>query len=89
MSQLQIRKRKNGKKTKESIRAAFKRGWEGRRQRLFLQEACFIDWKESIAEAARRGGDDEDELRWDSYEVLKKIMQQKWLQAVAMKKAME
>lgn len=81
--------RPDRKKNKESLRAAFRRGWEVRRQRLFLQEACLIDWKESIAGTARKGGDDEDELHWDSYEVLKTIMQQKWLQAVAMKKAME
>lgn len=86
---LSLVRRSESKKTKESIHATFRRGWEGRRQRLFLQEACLNDWKESIAEAARRGGDDEDELRWDSYEVLKKIMQQKWLQDVAMKVAME
>lgn len=86
---LSLVRRSESKKTKESIRATFRRGWEGRRQRLFLQEACSNDWKESIAEAARRGGDDEDELRWDSYEVLKKTMQKKWLQDVAMKVAVE
>lgn len=86
---LSLVRRSESKKTKESIRATFRRGWEGRRQRLFLQEACLNDWKESIAEAARRGGDDEDELRWDSYEVLKKTMQKKWLQDVAMKVAVE
>ena len=57
-------------------------GWERRRQRLEIQATCLFDWQNLIAEAARERFDAEEKLQWDSYEILKKQLQQEWLDGI-------
>ncbi|XP_057840311.2 uncharacterized protein LOC131050155 isoform X1 [Cryptomeria japonica] len=63
---------------KKEISAIQSRAWEVRRKRSVLQQICMVEWKESIAESARRGGDGEDELQWDSCYILREAIHQEW-----------
>eukprot|EP01018_Ginkgo_biloba_P028014 Gb_24726 [translate_table: standard] len=74
--------------TRAKISMSVSRVFKERRKKKMLQEMCFLDWQESIAEAARIGGDGETELQWGDYEILKDKLHQEWLQVVAMEKAM-
>jgi len=67
------------KETRDKIRAGLRLQWKKHHQRLEIQATCPFDWQNLIAEAARKGLDDEEELQWDSYEILKKQLQQEWL----------
>eukprot|EP01018_Ginkgo_biloba_P000194 Gb_18962 [translate_table: standard] len=71
------------------ISASMKRGWYKRHEKKLLQKACIVEWGENIAEAARKGGDGDDELNWNSYEILKENMNQEWLLDIAKKKVMK
>ena len=71
------------------IGIAVSKACEERRKRKKLQEICLLEWEENIAEAARKGANGEDELQWDAYVILKEKMNQDWLQAVQMEKAMD
>lgn len=56
------------KQTKVKIRAALTKLW-GRRLRLKRSREKFLQlWSESIALAAKKGGADQQELEWDTYE---------------------
>ncbi|XP_057841052.2 uncharacterized protein LOC131050798 isoform X2 [Cryptomeria japonica] len=57
-----------------------------RHEKQKLQETCLLEWKETIAEAAKLGCNGEDELQWDSYEILAEKIHQDWLQAVQLRK---
>lgn len=61
-------------------------GWERRRGMLRLQETCHYEWQNLIAEASRRGLLGEEELQWDSYEILSKQLEQEWIQSVQERK---
>lgn len=63
-------------------------GWQRRRKRLFLQESCYFEWQNLIAEASRQGYDGEGELQWDSYEILNKQLQEEWVESVERRKSM-
>lgn len=63
-------------------------GWERRRQMLVVQEICYFEWQNLIAEASRRGCVDEDELRWDSYEMLSEQLKREWMESIEQRKAM-
>ncbi|XP_016168058.1 uncharacterized protein LOC107610524 [Arachis ipaensis] len=57
-------------KTREKIGAAVKMTWARKRERRVVQETCCLEWQNSIAEASRQGYGGQEELQWDSYEVL-------------------
>lgn len=57
--------------SKARISSGLKRLWEKRLKHRRLQENCWIIWAGSIAEAARKGHYDQQELNWDSYEKIK------------------
>jgi hypothetical protein len=38
---------------------------------MFIEMMCIGEWREAIAETARVGGLDDDELEWDTYKNLK------------------
>lgn len=50
------------------------------------REQFYRSWAESIAEAAKEGGSDQEELDWDSYDKIKKEMALHQLQWVENKK---
>ncbi|XP_055826015.1 uncharacterized protein LOC129894373 isoform X2 [Solanum dulcamara] len=72
--------------TKLKIGVAVRMGWERRRGKLRLQETCHYEWQNLIAEASRRGLLGEEELEWDSYEILSKQLEQEWIQSVEERK---
>ena len=63
-------------------------GWQKRRKMLLLQETCYFDWQNLIAEASREGYNGEVELQWDSYEILKEQLEAEWLESVEKRKTM-
>jgi hypothetical protein len=57
--------------SKEKIRCKLKNVWNRKRMNMFIEKMCIGEWREAIAEAARVGGLDDDELEWDTYKNLK------------------
>ena len=53
-----------------------------------LQETCYFEWQNLIAEASRRGYVGEEELQWNSYKILDEQLEQEWLQSVEQRKNM-
>lgn len=70
-----------GEQTKAKIRSSLKQLW-GERLKWKKSKAKFLSsWAESIAEAAKKGGSDEQELQWDSYDKIKEeiaFQQRQW-----------
>ena len=50
-------------KMKNGIRNA----WKEKRRIRAIQESCVIEWKDMIAEAARKGDEGDTIYEWDSY----------------------
>ncbi|XXG85071.1 hypothetical protein AAC387_Pa11g0233 [Persea americana] len=57
--------------SKARISFALRRVWGKRLKWKRCQEKCYLQWALSIAEEARKGGCDQHELEWDSYEKIK------------------
>ncbi|XP_060206044.1 uncharacterized protein LOC132633562 isoform X1 [Lycium barbarum] len=74
--------------TRLKIGVAVRIGWERRRGKLMLQETCHYEWQNLIAEASRSGLMGEEELQWDSYEILSKQLEQEWIKSVEERKNM-
>ncbi|KAJ8535780.1 hypothetical protein K7X08_034181 [Anisodus acutangulus] len=74
--------------TRLKIGVAVRMGWERRRGKLMLQETCHYEWQNLIAEASRCGLMGEEELQWDSYEILSKQLEQEWIKSVEERKNM-
>ncbi|KAI8008462.1 hypothetical protein LOK49_LG07G03090 [Camellia lanceoleosa] len=78
--------------TKAKIRSSLKQLW-GERLKWKKSKAKFLSsWAESIAEAAKKGGSDEQELQWDSYDKIKEeiaFQQRQWAAHQAKAKEME
>lgn len=53
-----------------------------------MQETCCFEWQNLIAEASRKGYADQDELQWNSYEILDEQLKQEWLESVEQRKQM-
>ncbi|XP_031488680.1 uncharacterized protein LOC116256443 isoform X2 [Nymphaea colorata] len=54
--------------SKARIGFALKRAWKRRLKRMSMQQQCCLEWQGIIAEAARIGGIEQQELEWDSYD---------------------
>ena len=63
-------------------------GWQRRRKKLKLQETCYLQWKDLIAEASRQGGLGEEELQWDSYQIMNEQLKKEWQESVEQRKTM-
>ena len=74
--------------TRLKIGAGVRLGWEKRREKLMVQDTCYYDWQNLIAESARKGLQGEEQLQWDSYKILDKELQQQWQQSVEKRKSM-
>ncbi|KAL1538042.1 hypothetical protein AAHA92_26828 [Salvia divinorum] len=75
-------------KTRLKIGAGVRLGWEKRREKLKIQDTCFYNWQNLIAETARKGLQGEEQLEWDSYKILDKELQQQWQQSVEKRKSL-
>lgn len=65
---------------KLKIGSSLRRIWAKRLKWKRLREKFFLSWSKSIAEAARKGGIDQQELDWDSYDKIKEEVTLKQLQ---------
>ncbi|KAL1551818.1 hypothetical protein AAHA92_19614 [Salvia divinorum] len=74
--------------TRLKIGAGVRLGWEKRRKKLMVQDTCYYDWQNLIAETARKGLQGEEQLQWDSYTILDKELQQQWQQSVEKRRSM-
>ncbi|KAI5679519.1 hypothetical protein M9H77_00746 [Catharanthus roseus] len=72
--------------TRIKIGVGVRIGWERRREKLMLQETCHYEWQNLIAEAARGGLVDQEELQWDSYKILNEQLKREWVQSVEERK---
>lgn len=61
-------------------------GWQRRREKQVLQETCHFEWQNLIAEASRQGYKGEEELQWDSYQILNEELKKEWLESVEQRK---
>lgn len=68
---------------------ALKKVWARRLKRKKLQQKCYIEWTQLIAEEAKKGWDDQPRLEWNSFEKMQaEILRQHllWLQNKAEEK---
>ncbi|CAL0307913.1 unnamed protein product [Lupinus luteus] len=68
--------------TKQKIGAGVKMRCKRKRERKVVQETCCFEWQNLIAEASKRGYVDQEELQWNSYEILNEQLEQEWLTSV-------
>lgn len=71
--------------SKARISSSLRQLWAKRLKGKRSAEKFYSSWAESIAEAARRGGINEEELNWDSYQTLKEEIASRQLQHAAEK----
>ncbi|XP_057979955.1 uncharacterized protein LOC131165851 [Malania oleifera] len=76
------------KETRTKIGIGVRLGWQRRRHKKILQETCYFEWQNLVAEASRKGAIGEEELQWDSYETLDQMLEKEWLESVEQKKKM-
>ncbi|EEF29081.1 conserved hypothetical protein [Ricinus communis] len=75
---------------KKKIGSALRQLWDKRLKWKKLREKFFLSWTRSIAEAARKGGIDQQELDWESYnEIREEITLQQLQCAIDKAKAKE
>ncbi|XP_028100561.1 uncharacterized protein LOC114299917 isoform X3 [Camellia sinensis] len=74
--------------TRMKIGNGMRMGWERRREKLKLQETCYFEWQNLIAEASRKGFVGEEEKQWDSYKILDEQLEQEWLESVEQSRKM-
>ncbi|GLU22541.1 hypothetical protein SLE2022_386090 [Rubroshorea leprosula] len=75
------------KETRFKIGIGVRMGWARRREKLMLQETCYFEWQNLIAEASRKGFLGEEELHWDSYKILDEQLQKEWSEIVKERKS--
>ncbi|XP_019430296.1 PREDICTED: uncharacterized protein LOC109337708 isoform X2 [Lupinus angustifolius] len=68
--------------TKQKIGAGVKMRCKRKRERKVVQETCCFEWQNLIAETSRRGYVHQEELQWNSYEILNEQLEQEWLASV-------
>ncbi|KAJ6415764.1 hypothetical protein OIU84_004541 [Salix udensis] len=74
------------KETREKIGHGVRLGWQKRREKQMMQEGCYFEWQNLIAEASRRGYTGEEELQWDSYKILRQQLEVEWVESVQQRK---
>ncbi|KAL7233302.1 hypothetical protein ACSBR1_017016 [Camellia fascicularis] len=74
--------------TRMKIGNGVRMGWERRREKLKLQETCYFEWQNLIAEASRKGFVGEEEKQQDSYKILDEQLEQEWLECVEQRRKM-
>ncbi|XP_020868939.1 uncharacterized protein LOC9330523 isoform X2 [Arabidopsis lyrata subsp. lyrata] len=75
------------KETRMKIGEGVRMRWARRKERRKVQETCHFEWQNLLAEAAKEGYRDEEELQWDSYKILDQQNQLEWLESVEQRKA--
>ncbi|KAK4268999.1 hypothetical protein QN277_022211 [Acacia crassicarpa] len=73
--------------TRLKIGAGVRKRWDRRHRRKLVQETCYFEWQNLIAEASRQGYAGEDKLQWNSYETWNEQLKQEWLEIVKQRNA--
>jgi hypothetical protein len=68
------------KETRIKISEGVRRGWSLRLQKLMVQDGCFVEWRDMIADAARKGFAGGVSIQWSSYKILTEQMRQEGLE---------
>ncbi|XP_050232291.1 uncharacterized protein LOC126680992 [Mercurialis annua] len=76
------------KETRTKIGVGVRMQWRKRHEKKIVQENCFFEWQNLIAEASRSGLVGEEELQWDSYKILSKKLEVEWAESVEQRKTM-
>ncbi|KAJ7951422.1 Muscle M-line assembly protein unc-89, putative isoform 2 [Quillaja saponaria] len=76
------------KETRVKIGIGVRMGWERRRGKKMVQETCYFEWQNLIAKASRQGYSGEEELQWDSYNILDEQLKKEWLESIEQRKTM-
>uniref|UniRef100_A0A0D9XIE7 Nuclease associated modular domain-containing protein n=1 Tax=Leersia perrieri TaxID=77586 RepID=A0A0D9XIE7_9ORYZ len=74
--------------TRIKISMGVRRGWNLRLQKLMIQDGCFVEWRDIIADAARKGFAGGISLQWNSYKILTEQMRQEWLEKIQKRRSM-
>ncbi|CAL5004500.1 unnamed protein product [Urochloa decumbens] len=74
--------------TRVKISEGVRRGWSLRLQRLMVQDGCFVEWRDMVADAARKGFAGGVGLQWNSFKILTEQMRQEWLENLQKRKSM-
>ncbi|KAL6202158.1 hypothetical protein ACLB2K_025868 [Fragaria x ananassa] len=80
------RPRSHSEESKAKMSSSLRRLWGQRLKWKRSREKLFLSWVESIAEAAKTGGNEQQELNWDSYEIIREELYLQQLQQAAEKK---
>ncbi|XP_054779662.1 uncharacterized protein LOC129287501 isoform X2 [Prosopis cineraria] len=75
------------KETRLKIGAGVRKRWDGIHRKKMMQETCYFEWQNLIAEASRQGYGGEDKMQWNSYETLNEQLKQEWLEIVKQRNA--
>ncbi|CAD6261750.1 unnamed protein product [Miscanthus lutarioriparius] len=74
--------------TKVKISEGVRRGWSLRLQRLMVQDGCFVEWRDMVADAARKGFAGGVSIEWNSYKILSEQMRHEWLENLQKRRSM-
>ncbi|XP_039002662.1 uncharacterized protein LOC120129151 [Hibiscus syriacus] len=72
--------RTHSEESKARIGSSVRHAWGKPLKWKQLGERFFLSWMKSITEAARKGGSDQAELEWDSYDKIKQEIAHEQLQ---------
>lgn len=75
---LRMHGEKQSPKTRLKISNSLSHVWKVKRKLKTIQETCFKEWKEMIAEVARVGDDGDVVYQWNSYMTIMKELRDAW-----------
>ncbi|XP_071741982.1 uncharacterized protein [Rutidosis leptorrhynchoides] len=74
------------RETREKIAAAVRLTWDKRRSHRRMVARCHREWLTLISEASRKGLAGEEELQWDSYEIISKQLYKEFREGIESRK---
>jgi len=74
--------------TKIKISLGVRQGWSLRLQKLMVQDGCFVEWRDIIADAARKGFAGGVPFQWNSHKILTEHLRQEWLEKLQKRRSM-
>ncbi|GKC65328.1 nuclease associated modular domain 3, partial [Tanacetum coccineum] len=74
------------RETRQKIAAAVRQTWDRRRFTRRMIARCHREWLDLIAEASRKGLYGEEELQWNSYEIMSKKLDKEFREGIELRK---
>nr|GEY47891.1 nuclease associated modular domain 3 [Tanacetum cinerariifolium] len=74
------------RETRQKIAAAVRQTWDRRRFTRRMIARCHREWLDLIAEASRKGLYGEEELQWNSYEIMSKQLDKEFREGIESRK---